>query len=51
MAGLNPLKIGTGAGATILGLYLLFNNNQNVLGVIVGVIAIALGIGLVASVK
>ena len=45
---INAWKIGAGAGAIILGVYVLFNR-QNFSEVIFGVIAIAFGIGLIAS--
>ena len=44
----NPWKIGVGAGSILLGLYIFFNQN-NIIEVIFGVIAIGFGIGLLAS--
>ena len=46
----SSLKIGVGSGAILLGLYIFFNPN-NLTEVIFGVIAIAFGIGLLASDK
>ena len=46
---INPWKTGIGAGAIILGVYLIFTNMQDITSVIFGVIAIAFGIGLIAS--
>lgn len=47
----NPWKTGIGAGAIILGIYLVFTNLNEITSVIFGVIAIAFGIGLIASDK
>ncbi len=47
---MNPWKVGIGAGAILLGLYIFFNQ-KNIAEVIFGVIAIAFGIGLLASEK
>ncbi len=44
----NAWKIGIGAGAIILGVYVLFNQ-QNFSEVLFGIIAIAFGLGLIAS--
>ena len=44
----NAWKIGIGAGSILLGLYIFFNQNS-ITDVIFGVVAIAFGIGLLAS--
>jgi len=49
MTKLNPIKVGIGTGFLILGVYLIFNNKQDILSVIIGIGAISLGIGLLAS--
>jgi len=50
MAKLNPWKIGIGSGSILLGLYIFFNQN-NIFEVIFGVVAIAFGLGLLASAR
>ena len=47
---MNPWKIGIGTGSILLGIYYFFNQNS-IIDVIIGVIAIAFGIGLLASEK
>ncbi len=47
----NAWKIGTGAGAILLGIYILFNNQNNIINSIFGVIAVAFGLGLLANEK
>lgn len=42
-------RIGIGAGATILGFYLIAQFTQNIAWVIAGIILISLGIYLIAS--
>lgn len=49
MGKINPWKIGIGTGAILLGLYFVFNFGNEVATVIFGFIAIAFGIGLIAS--
>lgn len=46
----NAWKIGGGAATILLGIYILFNN-QNIAEIIFGIIAIGFGIGLLASEK
>jgi len=45
----SSIKIGIGAGAVLLGLYLILSNLQNTISVIGGIIIAAFGIGLLAS--
>ena len=48
MANSSPWKIGVGVGAILLGIYLAFNQKDTI-SIIVGIAAIAFGIGLIAS--
>ncbi|MEK6898226.1 MAG: hypothetical protein AABX28_02605 [Nanoarchaeota archaeon] len=49
MAKTDPLKIGFGAGAILLGISFVFNNSGDMATLVFGVIAIAFGLGLLAS--
>jgi multisubunit Na+/H+ antiporter MnhG subunit len=49
MARLNPWKVGFGSGLLLLGIYLVFSNLQNMSVVFIGLVAMAVGIGLLAS--
>lgn len=44
----NSWKVGVGAGSIIFGVYFLFQNSD-IISVILGVSAVAFGIGLIAS--
>ncbi len=45
----NPWRIGGGIGAMLFGVYLVFQFKQDIIISILGIIAISLGIGIVAS--
>jgi len=49
MAKPDSLKIGFGAGATLLGAYISLSSSGNLLEVIVGIAIAAFGIALIAS--
>lgn len=49
MGKVNPWKMGIGAGSMLLGVYFVFNFQQDISSVIFGIVAVAFGIGLIAS--
>lgn len=49
MARIKSWKIGLGTGFVLLGVYLVFNNQRDILSSLIGITAIALGIGLIVS--
>ncbi|MEK6926576.1 MAG: hypothetical protein AABW50_04835 [Nanoarchaeota archaeon] len=49
MGKINPLKMGVGVGATLLGAYIALNFIENTVEVIVGIAIAAFGISLIAS--
>lgn len=46
---INPIKMGSGAGFMILGLYLINLNTSSLFYVIPGIILISVGIGIITS--
>ncbi len=49
MAKTNPLKIGFGVGATLLGAYIALNSKGEFIEVVVGIALAAFGVSLIAS--